>query len=51
MSRPGIALSDVKLLGRRISSEGTGERAPLIKDSTSACWAGVGMAVVASPNS
>ena len=50
MSRPGMALSEVKLLGRRISNDGTGERA-LINDSTSACCAGVGMAVIASPKS
>ena len=49
MSRPGIALSAPKLLGRRISKDGTGERA-LMRESTSACCAGVGMAVVASPN-
>lgn len=49
MSRPGMALSAVKLLERRISSEGTGDRMSSIRLSTSASWAGVGMAVVASP--
>ena len=53
MSRPGMALSAVKFPGRplRMSSDGTGDLLPLIRDSTSACCAGVGMAVVASPKS
>ena len=50
MSSPGIALSAVKLPGRRISRDGTGDRFALINDSISASCAGVGIAVVASPN-
>ncbi len=50
MSRPGMAVSAPRLPNRllRMSRDGTGERA-LISESTSACCAGVGIAVVASP--
>ena len=47
--RPGIALSAVCVWPWRRSRLATGDRAPLKRDSTSACVCGVGMTEVASP--
>jgi hypothetical protein len=50
MSSPGMAWSALRLLPpRRMSSDGTGERLALKRDSASARVSGVGIAVVASP--